>query len=203
MPHLISHILFEVLLARNVQANATLAERLGFDLVGRIGDGGNHNIGNCQAFFKCELGRVCDVMSVEPVLSGDARAGPFGVFLSRPRLRFGFPQQAEKVHSPGWSRYPQRTHEHHRSPTMQQGVVRPPPTYNGVVGTDHFHIVSNRAPVDNGNDPSISSIAVRQDSVVDPRVLEAFHDRERRAWKDRFDRPWWGLIVDGHRDLLR
>lgn len=60
----------------------------------------------------------------------------------------------------------------------------------------------NRIPVDDGDDPPVSPVSVRQDAVVHPRVFEAFHDRKGRAWKDGFDRPWWGSIVDGCWDLF-
>lgn len=62
-------------------------------------------------------------------------------------------------------------------------------------------IVSDCTPIDNGDDPSIGSIAVRQDSVIHPRVLEAFHDREGRAREDRFDRPRWWLVVDRYGEV--
>ena len=60
----------------------------------------------------------------------------------------------------------------------------------------------NRTPVDNGDDSSVSPISIRQDPVVHPRMLEAFHDREGRAWEDGFGRPRWRLIVDRYRDLF-
>lgn len=79
--HLISYVLFKIFLARDVQANAALAKRLGLDLVCCTWDGRNHDVGDCQAFFKSELGWMCDVVSIEPVSSGGTRAGSFGILL--------------------------------------------------------------------------------------------------------------------------
>ena len=65
----------------------------------------------------------------------------------------------------------------------------------------NFHDL-HRVPVNDRDNPSVSSITVRQDPVIHPRVFEAFYDRERGAWKDRFDRPWWRLIVDSRGDIF-
>jgi len=142
-----------------------LAKRFSLDLVGRTWDCRNHDIGDGQAFFKGELGWVCDVVPVEPVSSGSTRAGSFGVFLY------------------GVDIY----REYSSTVVCQQGSE----------GS-----ADDLRPIDYCDDPSVGSISVRQDPVIDPGVFEAFNDRERRTWKDRFDRPRWGLIVDGGRDLL-
>jgi hypothetical protein len=61
---------------------------------------------------------------------------------------------------------------------------------------------TDRIPIDDGYDPSVTPISVWQDAVVHPSVFEAFHDRERRAWEDRFGRAGWRSVVNGHRDLF-
>lgn len=90
--------------------------------------------------------------------------------------------------------------ENTRAPSFANNAARGRPTTSDlqlVLSVSHsLPPHSNRVPVDNGDHSSISSITVRQDSIIHPGVLEAFHDRERRAWKDRFDRPRWRLIVD-------
>lgn len=122
--NLIPYILLEIFLARYVQANTTLAERLGFDLVGCAGHGRNHYIGDCQAFFKGELGRVRDVMSVEPVLVGDARTGPFGIFLQCD-LRF-HPLRGNKHKSHTWIE--SISTENTRAPSFANNAARGRPT---------------------------------------------------------------------------
>ena len=72
-PQLILYIPFKI-----VQANTTLAERLGF-AEGHAGDGRNHDTNNCQGLFKGQLGRVCNVVfDVGPPWGGDARARSSG-----------------------------------------------------------------------------------------------------------------------------
>jgi len=95
--------------------------------------------------------------------------------------------------------------ENTRAPSFASNAARGRPTTSDlrrvrVVDVHHFY-ATQTSPIDNGDDPPIGSIAVRQDPVIHPHVFEAFHDREGRAWKDRFDRSLWGLIVDRHGDL--
>ena len=52
---------------------------------------------------------------------------------------------------------------------------------SGQYASSVFH-----APIDNSYGSSISQTFVRRNSVIRPRVLEAFRDRKGRAWKDRF-----------------
>jgi len=44
--YLVSHVLFKILFARDVQANATLAKRVGLDLVAWGWDGRDDDVGD-------------------------------------------------------------------------------------------------------------------------------------------------------------
>ena len=200
-PHFFPYILFKILLARDVQADTALTERLGFNLVGRAWNGGNYDIGDCQAIFKGELGRVCDVMSVEPVSSGGTRAGSFGVFLRR-WLRFqSLGGDEGELHT--WME--SISTENTRAPSFANKAARGRPTTSDL---QRFHSCRSplahfsRLPIDDSDNPSISPVPVRQDAVIHSGMFEAFHDREWCAWKDRFGRPRWRLIVDGYRDFF-
>jgi len=96
--------------------------------------------------------------------------------------------------------------ENTRAPSFASNAARGRPTTSDlqwVYRCPSLSFFSNSLPIDNGDHPSVGPITVRQDPVIHPGVLEAFHDRERRTWEDGFDRPRWRLIVDSHGNLLR
>ena len=135
--HLIPYVLFEILFACDVQANAALTKRFGLDLVCRTWDGGNHDIGDRQAVFKGELGRVCDVVSVEPVSNGCTRARSFGVFLWRVSSRRWGNEREIRTWMESIST------ENTRAPSFANNAARGRPTTSdlkvgGLNGVNHF-----------------------------------------------------------------
>lgn len=80
--YLIPHVLFEILLAGDIQANAALAEGIRLDLIAQAWDCRNYDIRDCQTFVEGKLGLVCDVVSIKPLFGGVC-VRTFGVFLRR------------------------------------------------------------------------------------------------------------------------
>jgi len=141
-------------------------------------------------------------MPVKPILSGGARGRPLGVFL-RVVLKFSLLQQTGTM---CFTWIESISTESTRAPSFANNAARGRPTTSDLRRVCWCRSPSHRSyhpPVDNGDNPSIGPVSIWQDPVIHPHVLETFHDRERRARKDRFDRPRWGPIINSYRDLPR